>query len=131
MALMKSRMLGIGLSFVAALLVLAADVSGTWHGMVKLPNGQSLPFTAKLKAQGDRLTGALAAIPPGSAPDIQITDGRVEGDMIRFSAVRTIQGKPMKFNYTGTLTGNELKIRIVQADGGGNPLEVTTKRADE
>ena len=129
---MKTRILRIGASLVAAIaLVFGADVSGTWHGMVKLPNGQSLPFTAKFKANGDRLTGALAAIPPGSAPDIQIRDGKVEGDMISFSAVRQIQGKTVKFNYTGTLTGDELKIRIVQAEGGGTPLEVTTKRASE
>ncbi len=53
----------------------------------------------------------------------------MDGDYIGFSAVREIQGKSVKFNYTGTLTGDELKIHIVQADGGGAPLDVTTTRA--
>lgn len=129
---MKSRILGIGITLLTATaLLLAADVSGTWQGMVNLPNGQGLPFTVKLKTHADHLTGALAAIPPGSAPDIEISDGKVQGDRISFSAVRQIQGKAVKFNYTGELTGDELKIQIVQADGGGRPLEVTTKRTGE
>jgi hypothetical protein len=129
---MKPRILALGTALMAAaVMIFAADVSGTWQGTVNLPNGLSFPFTAKLKTQAGKLTGALAAIPPGSAPDIPITGGKVDGDKISFLAVREIQGKSVKFNYTGTLTGNELKIHIVQADDGGAPLDVTTKRAGE
>ena len=59
---LKSRILALGtILMAAAAMIFAADVSGTWHGTVNLPNGLSFPFTAKLKSQGGKPTGALAA----------------------------------------------------------------------
>jgi len=66
----------------------------------------------KVKEPGHQVTGALAAIPPVSAPDIPI-GGKVDGDEISFSAVREIQGKSVKFNLSSMLAGDELKIHIV------------------
>lgn len=105
----------------------AASVTGTWSGQVKLPNGQSLPFVAHLKQSGSRVTGKLDGIPKG-APAVVITDGRVKGDTVTFSEVRSIQGKAVKFNCTGKISGDTIDFKIARADGQGAPLEALTKR---
>ena len=106
---------------------LAANVTGTWSGEVKLPNGQSLPFVAHLKQSGSKVTGKLDGIPKG-APDVIVMDGRVKGDMVTFSEVRPIQGKDVKFNCTGKISGDTIDFKIARADGQGAPLETLTKR---
>ena len=110
-----------------AMPVFAANITGTWSGEVKLPNGQSLPFVAHLKQSGSRVTGKLDGIPKG-APDVVIMDGRVKGDTVTFSEVRPIQGKPVKFNCTGKISGDTIDFKIARADGQGAPLETLTKR---
>ena len=53
-----------------SLSLFAADVSGTWTGVVKLGNtGQELPFVVQMKQQGNAITGRLDGI--NGAPDVQ------------------------------------------------------------
>jgi hypothetical protein len=109
--------------------VWAADVTGTWKGDVKLPNGQSVPFVAHLKQQKSVITGKLDGI--NGAPDVEVMDGKIEGDTITFWGVRKINGADVKFNYNGKLAGESLDIKIARADGSGPPLETLTKRVGD
>lgn len=107
----------------------AADATGKWAGEVKLPTGQSLPFIAHLMQNGNAVTGRLEGI--NGAPDVEVTDGKVDKGVITFSGVRKINGVDVKFNYTGTLIGDSIAFKIVRADGGGAALETLTKRVKE
>ena len=121
----------LSLALAAGSAALAADATGKWSGEVKLPTGQSLPFVAHLKQQGDVVTGRLEGI--NGAPDVQITDGKVSGDTVTFSGVRQIQNEPVKFNYIAKPMGaNGLHFQILRDDGKAAPLEShTTKVAAE
>src|SRR5687767_9696967 len=100
----------IRLFFLAALLILAqgaastqtraVDATGVWRGEVKLPNGQALPFIARLTQAGTQITGTLDGI--GGAPDVKVENGKVEGETVTFSGVRQINDADVKFNYTAT-----------------------------
>ena len=79
-----------------AVSLFAADVSGTWSGDVKLPNGQSLPFVARLKQDGGKITGKLDGI--NGAPDVEILNGKIDGDTVTFQGVRKINGADVEFN---------------------------------
>jgi hypothetical protein len=109
---------------------LAADASGVWKGEVKLPTGQMLPFIARLTQQGDRITGKLDGI--GGAPDVEIIDGKVQGETVSFSGVRQINDAPVKFNYTATFVDMDtLDFTILRDDGTGPRLgSVTTRSKD-
>ncbi len=109
---------------------LAADASGVWKGEVKLPTGQMLPFVARLTQQGDRITGKLDGI--GGAPDVEVIDGKVQGETISFSGVRQINDAPVKFNYTATFVdADTLDFTILRDDGTGPRLgSVTTRSKD-
>jgi hypothetical protein len=119
------------LQLIAAVLLLAvslfaADVSGTWSGDVKLPNGQLLPFVAHLKQDGAKITGKLDGI--NGAPDVEILNGKIEGDTVTFQGVRKINGADVKFNYTAKASGDMLDFKIVREDGQGPPLGTLTIR---
>jgi phage tail sheath gpL-like len=110
-----------------ALSLFAADVSGTWTGVVKLGSaGQELPFVVQMKQQGDTITGRLDGI--NGAPDVTIMEGKISGDTITFQGVRKINGEDVKFNYTGTVAGDSIDFTILRADGTGMPLGSMTKR---
>jgi hypothetical protein len=106
----------------------AADATGTWSGEVKLPTGQMLPFVARLTQDGAKITGRLDGI--GGAPDVEILNGRIEGNTITFSGVRKIQDADVKFNYTGALSGDTIDFTIVREDGQQAPLRALTRRTD-
>ena len=120
------RLLALFAVCIFATSLLAADVTGAWTGEVKLPTGQALPFVAHLKQDGSKITGKLDGI--NGAPDVEIVNGKIDGDTITFSGVRQIQGAAVKFNYTGKVAGDTIDFKIVRDDGAGAPLESMTKR---
>jgi len=105
----------------------AADVTGKWSGEVKLPNGNALPFVANLNQQGAAVTGTLEGI--NGAPDVQIMNGKVDGDKVTFSGVRKINNGEVKFNYVGMVKAGAIDWSILRDDGQGAPLSSHTTKA--
>ena len=101
-------------------------VAGVWSGEVELPNGNRLPFVARLAVEGNLVTGTLDGI--GGAPDVTIADGRLEGNTVTFTGVREIQGEPVTFSYTGELDGETLTFTIERE--GAAPLTSVTRRGE-
>jgi hypothetical protein len=120
-------LLTLGLFAVPAM---AASATGVWKGEVKLPNGQALPFVARLTHDGPKITGKLDGI--NGAPDVPIVNGKIADGTVTFSGVRVINKMPVTFNYTATFVDDDtLHFKIVRADGSGMPLESVTKRTKE
>ncbi len=113
------------LSCLVAAVAFAADVTGKWTYETQGKNG---PMTANmnLKADGAKLTGTVS----GRGGDTEIQDGKVDGSNISFTVVREFNGNKITSKYTGTVSGDELKLKI-ETEGGqgkGGPREVTAKR---
>jgi autotransporter translocation and assembly factor TamB len=106
----------------------AAGVDGKWECGVKGPDGVVRPLIATLKADGMKLTGTVNGM--NGQPDIEIFNGMNHGEMVMWSSKRPIQNATVQFDYKGTISGNEMKIDIVRADGQGAPMNCTAKRAD-
>ena len=86
----------IALAFLlAASLLLAADITGTWKGSVVLDAGSGNP-TFDLKQDGEKLSGTYHG-QFGDAP----LNGTVKGKSVEFSF--TVQG--LVASYNGTLDG--------------------------
>jgi hypothetical protein len=122
---MKIRRLAVAsVLFTASLL--AADFTGTWTGVVNAGNGPApLPFVVHIKQDGDTISGRMDGI--GGSPDVEIHNGKVNGNTITFEGVRQINNQDVKFNYIGTLNGDKLDFQILRA-AGGNPLASSTTR---
>src|SRR6516162_7766084 len=97
---------------IAALLIasspaFAGNIDGKWTGSVDTPNGPA-QLVYMLASKGTELTGTAAG--PDGKP-VPLEHGKIEGDKISFSLTFDF-GQPMTFNYTGVLSGKQLKIHF-------------------
>ena len=98
----------------------AADVTGVWKAEFETPNG-TRTSTFDLKADGEKLTGKMIT-PMG---ETEIKDGSVKGDVAKWSVVRNFQGTERTLTYTGTVSGDEMKI---QTAFGDRTIDMVAKR---
>jgi hypothetical protein len=131
----KAVLAGLILIVVAAV-AMAADFTGKWVWETQgfgFGGGGGTPMktTLTLKAEGAKLSGTItmpsfAGGPPepGATPqmeDVPISNGKVDGNNITFEVAREMMGTTRTTKYEGTLSGAELKIKIIQQ-------EVTAKK---
>lgn len=97
----------------------AAGVDGKWIAKVAATQGQEdSEITLTFKADGKKLTGTLNnSLMPG---DIEIQEGKIEGDKVSFSLSRNFGQSDMKVVWKGTLAGDEIKFtRGIEGGMGG------------
>ena len=100
-------------------MALAADVTGTWKGEAN-PNGKGGPPTFMLKQAGSALTGATMA----RGGEIEISNGKVDGDKIYFEVTRDMGEKgKMTSKYTGTVSGTTMSLKM--DNGRGEPRDIS------
>jgi hypothetical protein len=90
-----------------------ADVTGKW---VAESQGMQGPVetTFNFTVAGDTLTGTVS----GRGGDTEITEGKVNGDEIRFVVVRKFGENEMKTLYTGKVAGDEITFTIAREFSG-------------
>jgi hypothetical protein len=99
-----------------AVCALAADVTGTWKGSIETPNG-SRDVTMHLKSDGGKLTGTVS----GRQGDVEIQDGKIDGDNVSFAFVRG----DFKMEYKGKVSGDQIKFDITMGD---RTIQMTAKK---
>ncbi len=104
-----------------ALSAAAADVTGKWSAEFTTQRGPQ-KYTFDLKAAGDKLTGT-ATSPRGAQ---EIKEGKVSGDTISFVEILDVQGNQIRIEYTGKVSGDEIKFTRKVGDFGSS--EATAKR---
>jgi hypothetical protein len=103
------------LSFVT--LSLAADINGKWKAPFQGPDGQAGEIVFDLKADGGVVTGT-STTPMGSLP---ISEGKLDGDNISF----TVANDQFKVTHKGTVTGDEMKLKVEMGD---STFDMTAQR---
>lgn len=114
---MKKTLISSALVFVFALACFAADLTGDWKGIVKLPNGDDLELTYKLKTEGEALTGSVVS----SYGEIPLMDGKVKGEDFTFK----LQFGDSVMEQTGKLYGDSI---VIKSNFQGNSRQNTFKR---
>ncbi len=107
-----------------SLAALAADVTGTWTGIFHTREGGAFETNLVLKADGSNLTGTFQQ---GTSDEIQIENGKINGDQISFTLTRGTGDKTRKVNYTGKVEGNNMKLTMQMA-GTTRTQEITLTR---
>jgi hypothetical protein len=97
------------------LVLLAADIDGTWTAETQGKNGPQTN-TLILTSKGGELTGKFDNGGKGGPADI--SDGKIEGSKVSFKVVRDFGGKQVSQEWTGTLAGGELTLQNSQGKGG-------------
>src|SRR5215471_18381205 len=86
-----------------------ADPTGTWKWTFQTQGGQNIEASVKLKAEGEKITGAFVG---RSGVEVPIQDGKLSGDEVSFSVVRDVNGQKMTAKYTGKISGDTIKGKI-------------------
>jgi hypothetical protein len=80
-----------------------------------------------------KLTGTVPGGGGKGAPptEVEITNGKVDGNNISFEVKRSMGGNDVVFKYEGTLDGDTMKLKITRPGQDGSPVttEATAKRA--
>lgn len=118
-----ARVLVLGLLAMPVAL-LAQGVDGKWVGEVAGGRGPQ-PVTLMLKADGGKLTGSVQG---GRGGEVQISDGTVKGNDLKFTTAQQMRGAEVKITWTGTLKGDEIAFKR-EVEGGQVPAaEFVVKR---
>lgn len=99
----------------------AAGIDGKWTASMDTPNGP-MTTTFTFKADGDKLTGTMTGRQGNEMP---IEDGKIDGNNISFVRTMERNGEKMQMKYTGTVSGDELKLKVSTPRGD---REMTAKR---
>jgi hypothetical protein len=116
-------MIVVGLTY-----VYAADITGKWNAAFDSQVGPQ-KYVFEFKAEGAKLTGkAISTIgePPATTTS-NITEGKIEGDKVSFTENLNYQGMELKITYTGTVSGDEIKLSRMVGDQQGESF--VAKRA--
>jgi hypothetical protein len=108
--------------FVMGVTAYAADVDGTWAGTVQGPMGD-IPVSFTFKADGTKLTGSTTGLDGGQ---VQIMDGKIDGNTITFTVTFDFGGMPFMLSYKGVVSPDQI---MMSGDAFGMPFEFVLKKA--
>jgi hypothetical protein len=101
--------------------VQAADVSGTWEGAMETPFGDmDNTIILKFDAQKQKLTGRVKS----DMFDEKIKNATFKDDTVAFSID---MGFGMTISYEGTLSENQLKLKVISPDRQASEMICTRK----
>ena len=100
----------------------AADISGKWRAEFDSQIGQQ-KYTYDLKVEGEKITGQ--AISDQRGP-VEIKEGKISGDNVSFVEMANIQGNDIRIEYTGKVSGDEMKLTRKVGDFAS--YEIVAKR---
>ena len=102
-----------------------ADISGQWTAEWSDYGGGSLRHnTFTFKQDGATLTGAMKS----EANELQIREGKVNGDDVSFVVAQKIGNREVSLTYTGRISGSEIKFTVSFA-GSDRSWDMTAKKA--
>ncbi len=106
----KSRCaIAILFGWLAVVAVQAADVTGAWRAEFDTQIGvQKYVFT--LKQAGDKVTGKAVSDIAGRKREVDLQDVKLDGDTIAFFEVFDFQGNELRIDYTGKISGDEIRF---------------------
>lgn len=104
-----------------ALVVLAADIDGTWTAETQGKNGPQTQ-TLTLLSKGGVLTGKLDG---GRGGPADIAEGKIEGSNVSFKVVREGKNGKQEIMYKGMLKGGDLTLTM---DAGRGPQDMNFKK---
>jgi hypothetical protein len=120
--MMKKLGLAVLMFALGTVTALAADFNGKWTADVQGRNGTQT-ITFDFHVDGSTLTGKITT-PRG---DMDIANGKVDGDNISFDQVMNFNGNSMTISYKGTADGPD-SIKFTRQFGDRPAMDFVAKR---
>ena len=102
----------------------AEDPTGTWKWTSSFGNN-TIESTAKLKVEGDKLTGTYIGRNNTETP---ITNGTFKDNTVKFDVVREFNGNKFTIKYSGTVSGDTIKGKTEFDRDGAQSRDWEAKR---
>jgi len=120
---MKTRtLLAAAVALFASMIVgYAADVAGKWTAEFDTPIGR-LNYTYEFQVKDTTLTGKAT----WQQGETEITEGKIEGDQIFFVENINFEGQPLRIEYKGKVSDDE--IQMTRQVGDFATEEIVAKR---
>ena len=109
-------------AFAGAILLLAADPTGTWTADQPGRDGNTYKITFKLKADGAKLSGTMG----GDQFEQSIQNGEIHGDDISFT-VHLEFGDGIDLKYTGKVATDKIDFKVQRGGDDKAQLFVAKK----
>lgn len=115
----------IWITFISSIKCLAqvssSDVTGTWKGETESQIGL-LKYTFLFKQDGNIVTGKITADINGEKHEVDLLNGKIEGDIFTFIEPVNFEGNEFQISYTGKVTPNEITFTRQIGDFGSDTL---------
>jgi hypothetical protein len=121
MRIARTFSLVMGLTLLAAVPAAAQSVSGTWVFSVNSPDGP-VQMEVQLEQDGDEVKGDVQMDMADSA---EISDGKLEDNVLTFLLHVGIQGETFSVEMTATVDGDDMTGQAFLADMGSMPFTAT------
>ena len=129
--------------------LVAADAKPDANGFVTIFNGTDLTGWEGMEGYWSVKDGVISGhetkdkskqtfliFTPAKVSDFELrlkfkfaaVDGKVDGNNVSFTVKREMGGNTVVTKYEGTVSGDEMKLKIIR-EGGPGPVEVTAKRS--
>ncbi len=113
----------------AAAPAVAQDLTGEWELTSQTQRG-AMTMTLDLVQDGETLTGTITMLGGGrrggggggGGREVEITDGKVDGNSFSFTMTLEMRGNSFTQSYSGTWEGDEMEGQIQGGRGGGRPF---------
>jgi len=106
----------------------AAGLAGKWTAEFDTPVGH-VKYVFDLALSGDKITGKASfdRISMGQKGQVDLLEGKLTGDKVFFVEMLDMAGTPVRVEYKGTLTGDE--IAFTRKVGGLGMQQFVAHRA--
>lgn len=95
----------------------AENATGNWKWSITTQNGDSFESTAKLKQEGEKVTGTIN----GRFGEAPVVEGSAKDDRIQLKVKRERDGQEFFINYAGKMSGDSIKGKI-EFERDGNKI---------
>lgn len=115
------------------------NATGIWKAEFDSQIGRQ-KYTYTLKQDGTTLTGKANSEVGDRKREAELKDGKVDGNKVSFVEMLEFQGNNIRIGYTGTITGNEMKLTrevgdfakediVAKREAPANPEPAATPRS--
>jgi hypothetical protein len=109
----------------AAAAATTAGITGDWKTEFESQVGPQ-KYTYHFKQDGQKLSGKADAVMRDQKREVELLEGKVDGDKVSFVEMLKFQDNEIRITYTGTISGNEMKL--TRAVGDFAKEEIVVKR---
>ena len=85
------------------------NVSGTWKADIETPVGK-FKYIYFIQQEGDKLTGKIISESDNGKNEVNLADGKVNGDAVSFVEMLKFQDNEIKITYSGKIADNVMNL---------------------